>query len=130
MFYTLLDRYAKPEMSKAIRTLREWHEKHGKDYAKIWIKERELGTPAAIAVDESRRLVSHFFQSAYVLYHKHFVTELFAKAMDHFTGLSIFLDTVEGLEAELNPKYDREAFGGFRVLFPDLPRKPIRKLPP
>lgn len=61
-------RYADPEMLHAMKALRAWQSNHGEDFAKVFLADRERPDTEAWKLDPGRRIISHYFFDAFLLF--------------------------------------------------------------
>jgi hypothetical protein len=119
LYLRFQQQYAGDEMWRDLRNLRSWKEMpHGEDFASKWARLYRENDDKALAVDRSRRRVSHFFDAIAVLYEKHLVSEDIAKLLTRFQGIDLFFEVVEPLEKALNEDYDKSSFDILYALRP------------
>lgn len=114
LLFQLLREYAKPDMLRALRTLRNWKAEQGDE--EKWRKALENADPKAQEVDLARRCVSHYFLDALKLYESDYVIKRFLRVVGSKDGINILYDIVEPLEYALNPAYDKSKFDKLRQI--------------
>jgi hypothetical protein len=131
LYLRFQQQYAGDEMWQDLRNLRSWKElPHGEDFASKWARLYRQNDETALAVDKSRRRVSHFFDAIAVLSDKHLLSEDVAKLLTRFQGIDLFFDVVEPLEKALNSDYDKSSFDILYALNPVSGRGQPRRFRP
>ena len=92
-------------MLENLRILRIW--KNGLDQ-KEDISKEELG--------KARRSITHFFFKIYKLVDTDVVKKSFVRKLISNDQIYLYINVVEGLEADLNPDYNHAPFDFFREL--------------
>jgi len=108
LYLKFQEQYASGQMLQDLRNLRSWREKYGPDFASRWAKQYEQNNPEALAVNESRRRVSHFYGAIADLYRNGLLSE--PRLLTNFQGIDLWFEVVEPLEKALNPDYDKSQF--------------------
>lgn len=103
LVYSAMNDYFQPAMAEALRTLRTWVEKHGDDFAKVWLEEFKQRKPEAVEVDGARRQVKGFFVKATRLHSGGLIGDDALRAVAYVHGLNLYYDVVVLLDIAQNP---------------------------
>jgi len=112
----ILTAYGSSEMLKGMRNLADWKRAIGPDFARIFAELWRNSYRDVKDLDEDRRRISHYFYMIGVLIEIGVIKEAYAKRVVPSDGIRFLLNTVEPLEREINPDYNRKMFRRFRRL--------------
>jgi len=111
LYLKFQEQYASDEMRQDLRNLTSWRELHRGEFVSTWVKLYQQNDNKALAVDRSRRRVSHFFGAIADLYNERLLSEdLTGRLATRFQGIELWFEVVEPLEKALNPDYDKSQF--------------------
>lgn len=106
--YSAMSDYFQPEMAEALRTLRAWAEKHGNNFATIWLQEFKARNHEALEVDRARRQLKGYFVKAARLRSGGLIEDNAFRAVAYVHGLNLYYDVVVPLDLALNPTVLRD----------------------
>ena len=106
----LLAEYRSEEMLDALRQLKGWHNAHGDEFAAKWLASLKAHDGLAQTVDLARRAVNSFFFQVYTLHRAKALSSNTLAVVVELPGALLYLDTVQKLEEQLNPHYDRRPY--------------------
>ena len=116
----ITDAYSSPEMLSGMKRLRDWKNKHRKDFAKKFADMRNDPDeyPKIKDEDEARRRYSHHFYKIWLLSDRGLVNKSFVKKVAPRGQVDFLLEIIEPLEEAIDPKYDHPTFDFFRDIYP------------
>jgi hypothetical protein len=112
----MLEQYASPAMHNALQTLAAWRRDHGEAFAHDWSEKRKFGPGEQ--VNEARRLVASYYESADRLHQSGLISKGTLKAAVDNAGLFILSAIVEPLERQISPLAETEFIARLRRLCP------------
>jgi hypothetical protein len=138
LYIQYMQQYASEKMLFALRTLRDWADKYGKEfvneYEKAIFKKDSPNFRDAYEVDIARRYVKNFYTSALQLFECDYVKRQFIENVTEYDGIYILYDYVEPLEEVLQKDYKREPFKKLKEIHPDKrtqkDKDKVRKIAP
>jgi hypothetical protein len=107
--YSAMGEYFEPKMAQSLRTLRDWQNKNGSDFANFWVQEFQQHRPEAVEVDPAKRYVKGFFTRVTRLYSAGLINERALRAVTYVNGINLFYDVIVPLDLAQNPDVDRAA---------------------
>jgi hypothetical protein len=104
--HSFLSKYFLPEMASYLRLLHEWKNKNSERFASSWIDKRSSNDAEAKKVDDARRFVKSYFDTATKLYVSEFISLDCYKTICQVAGNITYYDIIDRLELALNPGRD------------------------
>ena len=101
-----LDSYADQNMLANLRLLASYQQRSGDEWAANWYKQLREGNHDAIAVDQARRSVAHYFHSAARLHDAKIINKRILRMIASLDGVTILYMVVRPLERQLNSYAD------------------------
>lgn len=116
----ITDAYSSSEMLEGMIRLRNWKNKHPKDFAQKFAEMRKDPSKYADIEDEdkARRRYSHHFYKIWLLFDSKLIDMEFVKKVATSGQVDFLLEIIEPLEAAINPHYDHSYFDFFRKIYP------------
>jgi hypothetical protein len=102
--------YGAPEMARALEVLRWWAEEAGDDFATKWSGRWHAGVKPAREVEDARRLVASYFETAIDLHDAKMISESTLRLVAGVSGLHAVRDYILPLSLEVNTRADLSKF--------------------
>lgn len=103
LFNDFIKEYGAQEIRDALRSLRQWQEENGADFATKFVEAVQNGNAHALEVDKDRRLIWNFFWKAYMLYSSKYISGKTLKQIGSVSGINLFYDIVVPIMEALDP---------------------------
>jgi hypothetical protein len=103
ILHDLFVRYSAPQMSDAMRVLRQWHQDHPDRLAEDWNRGMHQFDPTARGADEARRMVTSYFLDADGLRQAGLISRATFRAAVSKSGFAVLLHVCVPLERVLKP---------------------------
>ena len=103
LVYSFRRDYSKQVMSDGMRRLGDWRRDNDNDFAETWLSRLKKKDSAAVKVDEDRRRVKSYFETAADLQKNGFIREQAYRTICFVAGINIYYDVVYPIEKALNP---------------------------
>jgi hypothetical protein len=93
--------YTRPHMTRDLDTLRGWAEQKGSDFTREWSVAWDRGVEEARVVDDARRRVAAYFETAFALYNSKMISRTTLRTIAGVSGLHAVRDYVLPLSREI-----------------------------
>jgi hypothetical protein len=104
----LLNDYAAPDMTDALRILIVWHGQHKEPFtaAAQWKRDLKAGDPGAQDVDRARRRVTSYFYNADQLREARLISKAILRRAADKSGLAVLVLVLPALERQIDARVD------------------------